>query len=112
MVSDPIPSSTKISSPLVSWTTISGIQASAASVTICTCQSQWQLQEQIQAIYEASEGERRAVPQWATYLDAEYDGVDDAVLPATTYMKVGLGQEGQSPHEGEQMHLAGLGVHA
>jgi hypothetical protein len=38
--------------------------------------------------------------------------VDDEVLLATTHMKAGLGQEGQSPHEEEKMHLAGLGVHA
>jgi hypothetical protein len=89
MVSGPIPSSTKISSSLVSWTTILGIPASATS-----------------------KGERRAVPQRATYLDAEYDGVDDAVLPATTYSKASLGSEGQSPYEGEQTHVAGSSVHA
>jgi hypothetical protein len=38
--------------------------------------------------------------------------VNDAVLPATTYRKACLGREGQSPHEGEQIHLAGSGVHA
>jgi hypothetical protein len=38
--------------------------------------------------------------------------VDDAVLAATTYKKAGLGQEGQSPHEGEQTLLAGSGSHA
>ena len=43
-------------------------------------------------------------------LDAEYDGVDDAVLPAITHRKAGLGREGQLPHEGEQTHLAGSGV--
>jgi len=47
-----------------------------------------------------------------TYLDAEYDGVDDDVIPATTHRKAGLDQEGPSPHEGEQTHLAGSGVHA
>jgi len=26
-----------------------------------------------------------AILQWASYLDAEHDGVDDAVLPATTH---------------------------
>jgi len=36
--------------------------------------------------------------------------VDDAVLPATTYRKAGLGLEGQSPPEGEQTHLAGSGL--
>jgi hypothetical protein len=45
-------------------------------------------------------------------MDAEYDGLDDAILPATTYRKEGLDSEGQSPHEGEQTHLAGSGVHA
>jgi hypothetical protein len=40
------------------------------------------------------------------------DGSANEVLPATTHRKVGLGQEGQSPHEGEQTHLAGEGVHA
>jgi len=36
------------------------------------------------------EGERRSISQWATYLDAKHDGVDD-VLPATTLRKAGLG---------------------
>jgi len=38
--------------------------------------------------------------------------VDDEVLPGTTHRKAGLGQERQSPHEGDQTHLAGSGVHA
>jgi hypothetical protein len=38
--------------------------------------------------------------------------VGDEVLPATTHRKAGLGQEGQSTHEGEQVRLAGSGVHA
>jgi hypothetical protein len=37
--------------------------------------------------------------------------VDDDVIPATTHRKAGLDQEGPSPHEGEQTHLAGSGVH-
>jgi hypothetical protein len=37
--------------------------------------------------------------------------VDD-FLPTTILRKAGLGQEGPSPHKGEQTHLAGSGVHA
>jgi hypothetical protein len=43
-------------------------------------------------------------------MDAEYDGVDDEVIPATTHMETGLGREGQLPHEGKQTHLAVSGV--
>jgi hypothetical protein len=38
--------------------------------------------------------------------------VDDAVLPATTHWKAGLGGEGQSHHEREPTHLADSGVYA
>jgi hypothetical protein len=45
-------------------------------------------------------------------LDAEYDEVDDDIIPATIHRKAGLHQEGLSPDEGEQTHLAGSGVRA
>jgi hypothetical protein len=47
-----------VSGSLSLSTKIPGISASATSAAICSCQSQWQIQDQIQALEKVAKGGR------------------------------------------------------